>query len=219
MTLLHQLGRFTLLKQSADLIRYGLADAECVQDEIVLRMSQRSTMDHVLDRLDAINLRQKCGDGNRARRFEAIIEQHRVRDLDTRIAALVFPWETRQGTTVGYDADPDLDRHFEALVTETAIEWRDEAGIHPDADIGGVSGAVLTALVLLLTSFRLKHIRFVQVGMSRVANANYHMSPTIRKNAAEFRASVADISGLSMDEVRRALDLLTPTRAKRVLPR
>jgi hypothetical protein len=212
MTFLHQLGRSTLLKQAADLVWHGLAEADLRDDAIVLRMSQRSSIDHFADRLDAITLQRRFGDRIAAGRFRALAEHHKVQDLEARMAALVFPWDTPHGTMIGYGAEPDIDQYFEILVAENTIDWRNDAGVHPDADIDGVSGAVLAAIGLLLTSFRLKHLRFVGVGVTKISHANYHMSLTIWKDVSEFRTSVAEITGLSMTVVRKALDLMTATR-------
>lgn len=55
-TLLHQLGRFVTLKQSADMVRHGMAVGAVTERSITLRMSDRVATDHFLDRLDAHRL-------------------------------------------------------------------------------------------------------------------------------------------------------------------
>jgi hypothetical protein len=209
MALLHQLGRFSLLKQEAEMIRHGMTDGELVDDRIVLRMSSRTSTDHFLDRIDEDKLRHlqdKMKGSDPTRQF---LGEHRIDDLDARIEALVFPWRTGRGTMIGYQAEQDIDYHFLALVTKETLDWRNEAGIHPDAKIDDVSGSDLTAIGLLLTSVYLKHIRFVDVGKRKVPDANYAMSLTIWKPRAELTSSICEFTGMAERDVSATLDLFT----------
>jgi hypothetical protein len=211
MTYLHQLGRFTLLRQAADMVRYGLADGELVDERIVLRMSDRTATDHFLDRLDKDRLR-RLHDGPNP--VDALIDETAVDDLDGRLAALVFPWSTVRGNMIAYGAAPDIDGYFLALATRETMDWKSEAGIHPNVNIEGVSGKHLAAIGLLLTSFYLKHIRFVSVGMKKIPNVNPFMSLTIWKPAADLRTSIAEFTGISIQEVDDTLTLLTAKRGQ-----
>ena len=208
MTYLHQLGRVTLLRQSADMVRYGIMNGEVADGSIVLTMSERASTDHFLDRLDTSALKE-LDDGPNP--FQALIDETAVEDLEARLAALVSPWATDRGTMVAYGAEPDIDRHFLALVTEETVAWMNEAGIHPDVDIAGVSGKNLAAIGLLLTSFYLKHIRFVSVGMKTIRNVNPFMSLTTWKPASDLRTSIAEFTGLSVQDVDKTLNVFTVT--------
>jgi hypothetical protein len=110
---------------------------------------------------------------------------------------------------IGYHAEEDIDYHFLALVTKETLDWRNEAGIHPDAKIDDVSGSDLTAIGLLLTSIYLKHIRFVDVGKRKVPDANYAMSLTIWKPRSELISSICAFTGMSETDVSATLDLFT----------
>jgi hypothetical protein len=52
MTFLRQLGRSALLRESAEMIRSGMADACISEDRILLQMSERVSKDYFLDRLE-----------------------------------------------------------------------------------------------------------------------------------------------------------------------
>merc|ERR1711969_245289 len=107
-------------------------------------------------------------------------------EVDELAASLVFPFETGRGTMVGYDADPRLDAHFIELVGPRILEWRAEAGIHPNIDSDQLNGTDLAAVVMMLTSFYLKHIWIVGVGNKRLPDINYCMSLTIWKRPDEL---------------------------------
>jgi hypothetical protein len=113
---------------------------------------------------------------------------------------------------IGYTAELDIDHHFLARVTQDTIDWRNEAGIHPDADIGGVSGSTLAAVGLLLVSSYLKHIRFVDVGARKVPEANYPMSLTIWKARSELTECLSQFTGMAVQDISAALNLFTVNR-------
>src|SRR5207248_1058925 len=131
---------------------------------------------------------------------------------DARMEALVFPWKTHRGTMIGYRAEPDIDQYFLSHVIQNTVDWRNEAGIHPDARIGDVSGSDLVAIGLLLTSFCMKHIRFVDVAKKRVPSANYPMSLTIWTNKTELIDSLTEFTGMEKAVVTAILDLFTIKR-------
>ena len=109
---------------------------------------------------------------------------------------------------IGYETDPDIANHYLALVTQKALDWRDEAGIHPDAVIGKASGASVAAVIMLLTSFYLKHITFVDRGWKKIPQANYPMSLTTWKPVSELVEAICEMTDLPSSDVEAALDLL-----------
>lgn len=117
---------------------------------------------------------------------------------------------------VGYGAEPEIDNYFLSLVGENVLGWRDDAGIHPDARIGNVSGHSLTSVGMLLTSFYLKHIHFVDLGRKQYADINYPMSLTIWKLPSELTESIAAFTGMDKADVSSVLDLFTirPTQCR-----
>ncbi len=209
MTFLHQLGRSVLLEESAQMIRFGMADGRTIGDRIVLKMSERVARDYFLDRLEPeklADIEKKAGGPDPLR---SQIEKSLLQDVTTRMEHLVFPWRTTHGTMIGYGAEPEIDNHFIAAVANETVGWRNEAGIHPDAAIENVSGGTVVAIGLLLVSFYLKHIAFVDVGKRKIPEANYAMSLTIWKPAPELTTSICEFTGMPKEEVSAALKLFT----------
>jgi hypothetical protein len=213
MAFLHQLGRFSVLKQSAGMVRHGMLEGELVNGCIVLRLGSRLSTDFFLDRLDRNKLNELRDKVSGFNPLETLEAESKVGDLDARMEALVFPWKTAAGTMIGYQAEPDIDRYFLAHVTQHTLDWRDEAGIHPHARIGDVSGVDLAALGSLLTSLHVKHIRFVDAGKRKVPEANYPMSLTMWTSRSELVDSIVAFTGMGRDNVDAAVDLFTVSRA------
>jgi len=190
MSLLHQLGRYVTLSQAAQMIRCGIAEGEAKAGKITLRMSAGTAIDHFVDRIE----REAVGDGSEEEdSFAKLIDATKVENLEERMAKLIFPWDPiNRGVMLGYDAEPDIDYHFIARVTKNAINWRDAAGIHPDARIGQISGADLTMALLLMTSAYLKHISFVNVGAKKIPKLNRRMSLSIWSPADSLVKSMVD---------------------------
>lgn len=209
MTLLHQFGRFSLLKRTTQMIRHGMVDGELEGDRIILRASDRVSHNHLADNLDTVKLRELARQINQFDPVQKFIDETKVEDLQNRLEALVFPWKTTQGIMIGYHAAPDIDEHFLALVIRKTAEWRNEAGIHPQTMIGDVLAAELFDVGLLLASFNLKHISFVNAGMRKVPDANFSMSLTIWKRPSELTNSIAQVTGLEPEKIAAILDLLT----------
>lgn len=209
MAFLHQLGRSVLLEESAQMIRFGMADGRTIDDRIVLKMSERVAKDYFLDRLEpeklaAIEKKASWPDPLRSQ-----VEKSLLKDVTAKMENLVFPWRTTHGTMIGYSAEPELDNHFIAAVANETVDWRNEAGIHPDTAIENVSGGTVAAIGFLLVSLYLKHIAFVDVGKRKIPEANYAMSLTIWKPAPELTTSICEFTGIPKEEVTAALKLFT----------
>jgi len=210
MTALHQLGRSALMQQAASMIRHGMAVGQIVGDRIVISMSERASTDHFLDRLDLHKLEDLDGETEEPEPLlRGVLKTTKIEDIDAKMAPLVFAWKTNRGTMVGYGADPDVDRYFLALVSRKTQDWRNEAGIHPDARIGDVSGRDVAAIGLLLASFYLKHIRFIHLGNKIIPRVNFPMSLTIWKPEADLIESLADFTGMERTAVSAAVSLFT----------
>ena len=206
-TVLHQLGRSALLSQSVAMLQHGMIEGALQDQAIVLRMTQRATTDHFLDQLEPSRLK-RLEEQNPNYRAHRPFREFILSDLEARVKSLVFPWDSTKGTMIGYGAEPEIDDHFLAAITENIVEWRNEAGLHPQAYIGAVRVADLIAVGTLLVSFHLKHINFVHAGMKTIPDANYPMSLTIWKPETEFCASLAEYTGIDHTTVAAALDLV-----------
>ena len=210
LSILYSLGRAALVQESARRIRHGMATGTINDTTISLRLSERCDIDHFLDKLEERrleDLEKACFGGER---YEELIKASEVKNLDTRIDALVFPWQPKPGITmVGYGAEPDIDQHFMALVTKGAVDGREDAGLHPEAQFGPISAGDLTIIVFMTMSAYLKHIKFVDRGKAKYPEVNYPMSLTIWKSKAELVQSITDYIDLPSEMVAAAIDLMT----------
>ena len=181
MDMLHFAGRYVLLSRSAEMVRHGMVSATSDEDEIELWLSDRTLSDHFHDQVDHgkfVELNAKMLKGYVGVASDTDTTQH-LRDI---MGGLTFPWKTPQGVMVGYSAEPEIDEYFLAAVAQNTLQWRDDAGIHPRANLGNCSGEVLTAIVHALMSFCVKHIIFVDEAIKLHADVNQHMSLTDRKS-------------------------------------
>lgn len=208
MGMLHFAGRYVLLSRTAEMVRHGMVSATADGDDIELELSDRTLSDHFHDQVDHgkfAELNAKVLRGYSGARADTDTAQH-LRDV---MGKLTFPWKTPQGVMVGYTADPEIDAYFLAAVTQNTLQWRDDAGIHPKARLGGCSGELLTAIVQVLMSFYTKHIMFVEEAIKLHPGVNQHMSLTIWKTRADLIKSLLAATEASEQEVIAALDLIT----------
>jgi hypothetical protein len=120
-----------------------------------------------------------------------------------KIHSLVFPYITGHGNMVGYEADFDLDMHFLDRVMERTLNWRSEAGIHPDTKVGTIDGADVSIVILFLISFYMKHIHFVRLGNKILQDINLAMSLTIWKHPETLIKSLAEFTDLPENKIRK----------------
>lgn len=207
-SLLHAFGKCVVLQKAADMALHGFLTGSETENGLSLTFTVSDDSDHFLDQLEAAALK-KALHGNEPTRTTGSLTAAEVDDL---VATLVFPFETGRGTMVGYDADPRLDAHFIELIGERAMEWRAEAGIHPDVQGDELNGGDVAAVVMMLASFYLKHIWFVGVGSGRLPNINYCMSLSIWKRPDELVDSISSFTGIEPDRVQSALRAIVVTR-------
>jgi hypothetical protein len=208
-TFLHNLGRVAMLRKSADMLRYGMAVAEDHGSEIKFRMSDRAALDHFRDQVDADLTEKLFTREPRPDNLQERVQEHFVKDIDERMGRLLRPWVTDCGIMTAYDAAPEVDKHFIALVSEQALTWRSEAGIHPEVSIGGIAGAELTAIGLMLISLYLKHIRFVMLAIKKHPEINLRMSLTVWTPPNELALSISEYTQIPLSTVERALNMFT----------
>ena len=210
LSILMSLGSATIMRENAEMYRHGMAECTFEGTVITFRMSDRCSVDHFLDRLEEDKLRRLEESMPGESIFRDIIRRTTIDNLDDRIRALVFPWRLNEKITMtGYGAEPDIDRHYFALVAETTREGIDDAGIHDDTILGSITGKDLRMIVFLMTSFYLKHIRFVDVAKRAFPEINTAMSLTIWKPRDELVQSITSFTGMDESKVSAVLDLLT----------
>lgn len=205
-SILYVLGSYSVIRKAAEMVRGGFLVGEIGTDSVSLRMAERVSADHFLDalehsKLDALDERRSVR--SRAKGRTSIAE---IRD---QMRSIVFPWDSGHGLMVGYGATENIDEYFIQAVGEFAEIWRRQAGIHPRASLGGTNGTALASVMLLLTSFYLKHIQFVDVGKLINPDTNYPMSLTIWKNPEELALSLSQFTNIPATQIRAAFEVLT----------
>lgn len=207
-SLLHAFGEAAVLQKAADMSFHGFLTGSETGDGISLKSIFGGDSDHFLDQLEADAL-EIALDGAENTSSEGLLSADKAHEI---AATLVFPFETARGTMVGYDADPRIDAHFVELVGSTFQKWRNEAGIHPEVDGSELNGADIGAVVIMLTSFYLKHVWLVGVGAQRLPNINYFMSLTIWKKPDGLIDSISSFTGIDAGKIEAALRALVVTR-------
>ncbi len=204
-SILHGAGRYVILTDSAERIRHGLISAHLDGDEITLSISELSLLDLFHDQID----RHRLSD----LRSEILSDRppgdpDAVRALRSEMADQTFRWEQACGVMVGYSSTFAIDQYFSDLQASQALEWKDDAGIHPDAALPGCNGGDLMATASVMLSFYLKHIIFVEEARKRFADVNHHMSLTIWKTRDELVKSLESV-GSPKGVAEAVIDLLT----------
>ena len=204
---LHVCGRAATFNWAAEMVRQGMVEATVRGNEIELRVSERASVDIFDDQID--RMRHAEHDVALLNRFPRVFEEDDVPQLRQTMAELVFPWPTAQGIMTGYTTAPEIHAHFLRSTLEHAMQWRNDAGIHPDARLPGCSGRVLAGVVHALMSFHLKHILFVSEAKLRHPEINAHMSLSRWGPRGELLESLVVATGFPASEVDAALDLVT----------
>ncbi len=206
MSLMHAAGRYVLFRRTSEMVRHGMVSGTATDTEIEVWISDRTLSDHFHDQVDRSRFTELSAQF--APRHMPDPRGPQGRRIREEMAALTFPWKTPKGVMVGYTTTPEIDTFFLHSVIDSTIQWRDEAGIHPEAGLGACTGEDLTAVVNVLLSFYLKHIMFVEEAILRPLGVNQHMSLTIWKKRDELLASLV-AAGASPDVAEAALDLIT----------
>lgn len=235
MTLLHQLGRSALMRRAAEMMRCGFITAKPFKNGFTIRMAEFASSQFIdtlefyrwedlADSLDKDELRMR----NEWEIFNAenciqlldrpgnffgyekypFTDWYRS-DIDELMMPLIRPWDSGKGIMVAYGARPEVDNHFLAKSFELLTKWRGEAGIHPNAQFGGTTGADVTAIVTIVMSFHLKHVHFVMLASKRYPEISIPQSLTIWGPMSELQQSISDFTGLEISRVQKAVEAIT----------
>jgi hypothetical protein len=206
--LLYSLGSYSVVKKAVEMLRAGMVTASEGEGHISIHLHDRTAIDHFLDPLEYNKLEDALGPAEKQPEFT----KDRIDTIRRLMEPLTFPWDTGHGLMVGYEATEEIDSFFIEAISESAEFWRSQAGIHPDVVIGPTRGSVLAAIVLLLGSFYLKHIHFVDVGARLNPATNYAMALTIWKPPEEMALSLAEFTQFPATRVRGAIEALAVTK-------
>jgi len=87
--ILMNLGRVSLLRESAEVLRHGMAECTVDASTIRFRMSERCAIDHFLDRVEADKLRNLEDSMPGENIFKETVRKTNIENLDERIRELV----------------------------------------------------------------------------------------------------------------------------------
>ena len=210
-SLLYAFGKIAILKKSADMAFHGLLEGEDMDGLLSLRMPLSEESDHFLDQLEdqkvatTLKLNERADRESKSR----LLSKEEIEEI---VADLIFPFETGHGTMVGYGADPRLDEHFFEITVERSLEWRAEAGLHPNLVTPALDGFPVGAVMMLLISAYMKHIWFVGIAKNKLENINYAMSLTIWKDPKELVSLYSEFTGIAKSEIEKAFQAIVVTK-------
>lgn len=205
LNLMHACGRYVMLTDTAERIRHGMVEGRMSGNDIELALSEAVQTDFFHDQVDrarVLGLKMKVVAGRPATDSDV------GPALRAEMATQVFPWKLPQGTMVGYTSSRDVDSAFLKFLTDTVLEWRADAGIHPDAQLGACTGADMVTTVHMLLGRYLAHIVYVEEARKILPDVNFAMSLCIWKTRPELIAELV-IIGTPEPLAAAVVDLVT----------
>lgn len=190
LNLMHACGRYVMLTDTAERIRHGMVEGRVSGDDIELSLSETVQIDFFHDQVDrarVLDLKMKFIADRPA------TESGIGPALRAEMATQVFPWKLPQGTMVGYTSSRNVDSAFLKFMTDTVLEWRADAGIHPDAQLGACTGADMVTTVHMLLGRYLAHIVYIEEARKILPDVNFAMSLCIWKTRPELIAELVII--------------------------
>ena len=231
--LMQEFGKVSLLQRLAEMSERGIAEIARNGDEFQIRMSgdARAQFSDAteLDRLKAAEaqlpsssagwtiasmrdaLRFSDMPGNYMAMADAPVKRWLRPDIEELIRPLVRPWDTGRGVMVAYDARIEVDKHYLAEALALAMTWREEAGIHPDAKLGSITGADIASVSVALISLHAKHFGCVSVAKKLISQVSVPQSLTIWGPRSALEESISLMSGRPEPVVRAAFTALAMT--------
>ncbi len=205
LNLMHACGRYVMLTDTAERMRHSIVEGRIRDDQIELSLAETVQIDFFQDQVDRgrLNDLKAKFDAGGSRAASGVGPE-----LRAEMAKQVFPWKLPQGTMVGYTSSRDVDSAFLTFLGDTVIEWREDAGIHPDAQLGECTGAEMVTTVHMLLGRYLAHIVYIEEARKRLPDINFAMSLCIWKTRPELIAELVTI-GTPPHLATAVVDLVT----------
>lgn len=127
--------------------------------------------------------------------------------IETLMIPLVKPWNIYP-TMISYGSTEEIDYHFLVKSSELVKSWRDEAGLHPEVLINGITGAHLMSITILIVSFHLKHMSYVKIASENYPDISTSESVSIWTPLNELIQDIVLFTGFSSIIVTKALDAI-----------
>jgi hypothetical protein len=133
----------------------------------------------------------------------------KLEDIESKMAPLLKSWDSGKGIMMGYDSTEELDWHFMAIATNALVEWRDEAGIHPELKIEGIEVSNIIAVVMCLVSFNLKHIKFSSIAEEKRKEILIFQSLTIWCPLTKLIKDISDFTRIEEEIVEQVFKIIS----------
>ena len=232
--LMREFGKVSLLHRLADMNKQGIMEIAKDGDEFQIRISEEALAQFAdateFDRLKAAQARMPSSNvgwtlasmkdiwhfSNMPGNYMAMDDNAQFKpwlrhDIEELIKPLVRPWDIGRGIMVAYDARIEVDEHYMAEALTLTIPWREDAGIHPKAMLGSITGADITGVGAALVSLHVKHFACVSVAKKLFDQVSVAQSLTIWTARDELEETVSIISGCSGPVVHAAFNALAMT--------
>ncbi len=232
--LMYQLGCTVFLKRIADMVTSGLVLVEKTASGFLFKKAE-GTDDQFLDELEFTNLDklEKSIENGSIYGAWNIIKPEKLSEalsqpgsfivageqnqalkikppgLESLMISLIRPWHFASSTLIGYETAPEIDRYFLFQAKELVLSWRQEAGLHPNAKIGNISGAELTTIVVILVSFHLKHVQFVMLAERAYPEISIQQNLTIWTPLQSMIEDISEFAMMQLDVVREGFKVIT----------
>lgn len=235
--LLYQFGCITLLRRTAEMVRFGILIANYKEENIFkfsmspegkaqfLDVMEHSYLENLEDRLDqneksfyngwelidydnVNSIFQNYG-SFLSKRHNDPFSSLKLEDIESKMTPLLKSWDFGKGIMMGYDSTEELDWHFMAISTNAVVQWRDEAGLHPDLKIEGVEVSHIIAVVMCLVSFNLKHIKFASIAEQQRKEILIFQSLTIWCSLAELINYISDFTNIEKRIVEQVFEIIS----------
>jgi hypothetical protein len=231
--LMQEFGKVSLARRLADMGERGIMEIARDGDDFRLRMTEDARAQFAdfaeSDRLKAAEtrlsssragwtmasmrdaLRSPDMPGNYVALAKAPVKRWLRPDIEELIKPLVRPWDTGYGVMVAYDARIEVDKHYMAEALALAMPWREDAGIHPDAKLGSITGGDLSGVGAALISLHAKHFGCVSVAKKLFSQVSVPQSLTIWGPKDALEESISFMSGRPAAVVQAAFNALAMT--------
>lgn len=232
-SLMQEFGKASLLRRLADMNERGIMKITRDGDEFQVRLAEDARAQFAdaaeWDRLKAAEarlpsssvgwattsmrnvLRYPGMQGNHMASADPPLKHWLSPDIEELIKPLVRPWETERGVMVSYDARIEVDKHYMAEALALATTWRDDAGIHPKANLGSFTGADIAAVGAVLISLHAKHFGCVSVAKKLFKQVSVAQSLTIWGPRDALEESTSIMSGCPEPVVHAVFNALAMT--------
>jgi hypothetical protein len=227
-------GCCTQLRRTADMVRAGFLEAEIAGNTFTFRKKSFVDDQHEdeLEYIRIASLEKQILAGNLNYEDWRILETENPEDVmdlpgasigisaknkfsgylrenvEELMLPLLKPWNSGHGLMISYETTPEIDGHFMALATEIVKEWVIDAGIHPEMQIGALTGVDLRWVVLLIVSFDLKHIKFLELGVKKMPSFSLGQSATTWHITDEVIDEITAFTAFDRATVKNVLDLI-----------